>query len=380
MRDGDRSVPSPGWRRSSSLYPALPIPSRYHFSLATPNDDPALRALLRRVEMLGSLRLSYEREPSYFGADPPLGETVQTLVAREHPGGPAIATASRATRTVFIAGEPTRIGYLSGLRVHPEHRGRALLGNGWSALRELHRADPVPWYIVSVTKENERARRLLSLGRGDAPTLVPLADVVTVALVVHRWAGGGRFSSGVLASEARRSRDGRGPWDGAEIQPRDLFPTAPLDLPGRTTDLVVSSDRQRAAAGVIWDPSSVRQTVVRGYDGTLARWRPAVNLALRGVGAQPLPEIGQPLQSVFLARPEAADARAHRALLATALGAARRAGKAFVLVGYDAADPYLRLAQRRLHVPYRSTLFAAHWPDGAPPRLRRPLHAEIATF
>ena len=71
-----------------------------HFDLATPEDDGALRALLRRLPMPGAVRLTYEREPSYVAADAALGEHVQTLVAREHPDGPPVAFASRSTRTV----------------------------------------------------------------------------------------------------------------------------------------------------------------------------------------------------------------------------------------------------------------------------------------
>ena len=332
----------------------------YSFDLATPDDDAALRALLREIALPGAVRLSAEHEPGTFAADAASGETVQTLVARPHPGGPAVALASRTVRTVLVGGEPTRVGYLGGLRVHPAHRGRALVARGWSALRELHRADPVPFYTLAVTAENGRAQRLLTLGRGDAPTVRPLADLVTAALVVHRFSWGAPAAPEAVPPNA---------------EPRDLFPAAPHTFPGLSVSLAVPGAR-----GVLWDPRAVRRTVVRGYSGALGRARPLANVALRALGAPPLPAPGEALRSAFLARPEAESGPAYDALLGAALAEARRQRLAFVLVGHDAADPYLRLARRRLHVPYRSTLFAAHWPDGAPPRLRRPLHAEIATY
>lgn len=343
-----------------------------HFSLATPDDDPVLRSLLRVLPMPGAVRLTYEREPSFFAADPALGEHVQTLVARERDGGPPVAVVSRATRTVFLDGRPERVGYLSGLRVHPDHQGQAIVGRGWTALRKLHEADPVPFYLLSVTAENDRTARLLTLRRGDAPAFMALADLVTLALLTHR---------------RHRTRNATDPAAAAALRQRlgptcDLFPAAPLALPslGPDDEIVVRRSGQPVGALALWDASSVRQSVVRGYGGRLGWLRPLLNGVARLTGARPLPPVGAPLRSAFAVRPTAHDAAAFDVLLDAALAAARRRDLAFLLVGFDARDPYLARARRRLHVPYHSRLYAAHWSDGAPPRLHAPLHAEIATY
>ena len=319
--------------------------------------------------MPGAVTVTYEREPCFFGLDAVLGERAQTLVARPEAGGPPVALASRATRTVLLDGEPTCVGYLSGLRVRPDRRGRSLVGRGWTALRALHEADPVPFSLLAVTAENERARRLLALGRGDAPALTPLAEVVTLALVVHRR------HRPVAPASAGRLEALR-----AALGPRhDLFPAAPLALPGLEAHDHVAVD---GAALSLWDPGAVRQTVVRGYAGALRWSRPVLNAALRAAGAAPLPAVGERLRSAFVvgAVAVAEGARALDRAVEGALGLARARGLAFVVVGLDARHPALALLRRRPHVAYRSTLFAAVWPGGHLPPFRPPIHAEIATY
>ena len=351
--------------------PAGRAPS-YRMDRATPADDAALRALLRQIPVPGAVVSTSEREPSFFAADAVLGEDVVTLVARERPGGPPVGFGSRAVRTVWLGGRPVRTAYLSGLRVAPGHRGRALLGRGWTALRALHDADPVALSLLSVTAENRRAARLLALGRGDAARLAPVADVVTLALVVHR---GHRPPPAAPPGAADAFRQSLGPT-------RDLFPAGPLRLPGLSPadDVVVTRDGEPVAALALWDAGAVRQSVVRSYGGALGRLRPVVNAAARLAGAAPLPDVGEPVRSAVAVRPVSRDARALDALLAAALGRARQRGRAFVLVGLDARDPALALARRRPHVAYRSTLYAACWPGEAAPAVRRPVHPEIATF
>ncbi len=335
--------------------------------LASPADDPALRALLREVPVPGAVRLSYEREPWFFDADAALGDRVVTLAGRLAPGAEPVAVVSRASRVVFVGGEPTRVGYVGGLRARPDRPVRTLVGQGWTQLRALHDADPVALTTLAVTAENDRIRRLLSLARGDAPALTPVADVVTLAFFVHRRH---RPPAPTPAGVADAVRQSLGPR-------RDLFPADPLALPGLspTDDIAVDG-----AALSLWDASSVRQSVVRGYQGALGRLRPLVNGALRVLGAAPLPDTGEPLRAAFAVRPVWRDPQALDALVGAALGTARARGLAFVLLGLDARDPALPLLRRRLHVAYRSTLVAARWPGDDPPALSSPIHVQIASY
>jgi len=61
---------------------AVPSPAgEVTFSLATRDDDAAIRALLANNPMPGRIRVRYEREPDYFAGCATMGET-QVVVAR----------------------------------------------------------------------------------------------------------------------------------------------------------------------------------------------------------------------------------------------------------------------------------------------------------
>ena len=343
----------------------------HHLDLATAADDDALRALVGAVVAPGAVSLSQRREPSFFAADAALGERVETLVARERPGGAPVAVVQRSVREVFVGGRPVRAAMLSGLRSLAGHGGAGMMARGWAAVRALEAAHPADVTLVSVTAENERTRRLLSVARGAAPRLEALADLVTLALVVRRPRR--RLRLRVEADEARADafRDAWAPR-------RDLSPVR-LFLPGPIQALVSVRDECDVGAVRVWDPAGVRQHVVERYGAGLRRARPLLNAAARLAGIRPLPAPGEVLRVAFAAGLVAPDTEALDALLDAALTHAHRLGAGFLLVGLDRADPLLVHARRRLHLPYTSTLFSVRWTDDPIP-VSRPVCAEVATY
>jgi len=109
--------------------------SAVRIETARPEDDPALRALLR-VPVPGRVALGFEREPAYFAADAILGERCETFVARD--GGSVVGLVSAAIRRVHAQGDVMECGYLSQLRVARSHEGRGLVARGLRA--EIGRA------------------------------------------------------------------------------------------------------------------------------------------------------------------------------------------------------------------------------------------------
>src|ERR1039457_413279 len=74
------------------------MPSRYLIESARPDDDEALRALLRSAFMNGPMQLSLQREPDFFlGAG--IGNLATTVtLARDTLTGAVVSTAGRAIR------------------------------------------------------------------------------------------------------------------------------------------------------------------------------------------------------------------------------------------------------------------------------------------
>jgi hypothetical protein len=82
--------------------------------LATSEDDAQLRRLLRENAISGSISVTLEREPSFFGAAAVEGREHQTVVALEQDR--IVAAGSISARHRFINGQPMRVGYLGALR------------------------------------------------------------------------------------------------------------------------------------------------------------------------------------------------------------------------------------------------------------------------
>jgi hypothetical protein len=340
------------------------------FDLAVEADDAAIRRLLRENPVPGAVTVSYEREPSYFLGCSTMGHTCQVLVARH--AGEIVGLACRATRPLFVNGEPEEVGYLGQLRVDRRFRGRWLLSRGFELLRGLHADGRVAGYVITVTEENREALGVLvGRPRRNFPAFREVGRLCTLAIVVRRRRldpqGGLPFDEPADASEVAE-------FLGQHGRAKQFFPVyAARDFGGARArgfsagDFVVVR-RGGAIAGVLglWDQSAYKQTVVRGYGGLLGRARPLYNLYAGLRGRQPLPPPGGRIRSVYASFVcvRGDDPDVFRVLLRCAhdLAAARR--YAYLVVGLAGRDPLLAVAREFPHIPYRSRLYTASWDDG----------------
>src|SRR5262245_13557784 len=97
---------------------------RFQFELAGPDEDEHLRRLFQAVAMPGSVSLRFGREPSFFGALAVEGNFHQVIVCRDTHSGLPVGVAVRSIRDRYVNGRVMPIGYLSSLRILPEHRSR----------------------------------------------------------------------------------------------------------------------------------------------------------------------------------------------------------------------------------------------------------------
>jgi hypothetical protein len=359
------------------------------FSVAQREDDADIRRLLRENPLGGWVRLSLEREPNAFAADFGLSRSHGFIVARERETNEAIGICERSVRDAFIDGEVRRLPYLGALRVAPSYRHRIrVLRDGFAAVRALlEQPNDLPFALTSITADNAAARRLLCANLPGLPSYRPFRQLSTFAL---------------------RPR--------AKAMPHGIEPATPADLPAIAVLLqrcyrkfqlapvwtTVELERLMAAGGLriedflivrrgpgvsacltVWDQSSVKQTVVRGYAPWLGRLRPLVNLAAPCLASPRLPPRGSALRQVYLSHVavEDNDATAFRALLQAGLTVARWRGFEVALIGLATNHSFAAVARGRRAVEYRSLLHLVHWPDGAAaaealaPRLT---HVEIA--
>jgi hypothetical protein len=351
---------------------------RFTFSLASREDDVAIRRLLRGNAFGESISLSLEREPDAFAAATIDGDIHQTLVARDRASGEIVAVAARSVRDVFLNGAPARVGYLGQLRIDRGcHNFRGLLDEGFAFCRTLHHAGDARLYLTSIVAENNVARRLLVKRRfTTAPRFVEADRLVTLAIPVCRpstlveipgvriYRGSRVFIDEIVACLQRNLR---------RYQFAPCWTADDLLSPDRTRGLALEDflvaihDSGVAGCLALWDQRAFKQVVVRGYGPSLARWRPLVNLAARWTGAPQLPHAGRTLQFAYLSHAAVDEDRPDvlTALIAAACRHAHEAGLDYVLTAFAVRNPLCEaVASRFRHREFASVLYVAYWSDG----------------
>jgi len=351
--------------------------SRYVIGLATAEDDADLRRLLRETPMPGKIEVSLEREPEFFAAARHEGGRHDTVAIRDRLTGRLAAMGSRSVHELFIDGQPQRVGYLSQLRISPEHRrpGRQLLRLGFDLLHQTHAEGEASFDITTIVAGNEAARRILEAGLPGLPRYQRLEELVTFLLPVRRRVLAGRRRIHVAT--------------GSALSLPAIFEC--LERFGRrhqfawhwTTTNTLSPERFYVALGgnhiagclALWDQRTFKQVVIRGYNRTLTWCRPVLNLC----GAC-LPPVGEPLAQAHLSHVAVDDDNPHvlAALLAAVMEDARRARLDYVTIGFAARHPLSEVVRRCYRCrEYVSILYAVHW-DKPPALDCRIPHPEVA--
>jgi len=148
--------------------------------------------------------------------------------------------------------------------------------------------------------------------------------------------------------------------------------------------VLLEGNRIIGCAGV-WDQSSFKQTVVRGYSTGLRLLQPVLNLLGPPFGAKRLPEIGEELSAATLCAlaVENDDPEAFDGLLQAALAHAAVLNRDYLLAGFAVDDPLLAAARRRRHIRYTSTLYAFGFDEDPIPDVvgsDRPAYVEIGAL
>lgn len=391
QRRGDTA---PGPEGSRPLDGARPRDGRaWRCELAGPEDDPALRRLLREAPLGGSIRLSFPREPSYFAAARLGGERSATIVVR-HPGTDEIlAMGSRSVQEVWFDGRPALLGYLGQLRAAPGHRlRRRALVEGYGLARRLRAEDELPFDLSAIVADNTPARRLLERGLPGLPVYTPIAGLVTlvlpagagrlsrsVARLGSGWPGRGRRTAARLARTVARPDpeeiaavaaylEGRS--RGHRLAPRwDVGRLCELrdGRLGRWHPLVAREGGAVVGCAAIWDQRALRQCVVSGYAGRLRRLRPWLNAALKAAGRPTLPPPGTALRMAYLSHLAADDEEVAVRLVESACRRAVDLGLDYLSVAFPASHPWLAALRRRFGGrPYTSVLYLVHDRDFNP--------------
>lgn len=351
--------------------------SGVRFDLAAPSDDAGLRALLRAMPMGGSIRVTFEREPSYFSAAKVQGD-VQVPVARDA-AGRVLGMGLRAFSPGWRGGSEAEVGYLGDLRLNPAHRGGTLLARGYRFLRELHGDRRTAVYATMLVADNDVALSTIAAGRAGLPVYRDLGRYLSPSIVLGAKTAAPRLpgvrverGSAARLPDIVRALNGFG-------QQREFAPrhTAEDFLPGgrwlglRPEDFYVAL-RGGDVVGTLarWDQSSFRQTRVHGYAPAVEAGRrlarPFARLPLppRLSLAGRLPVPGALVSHLYAAFPSAESPAVLRLLIDSLRADAAGGPHLYAVLGLSERDPLAPALSGVPQVAFAGRLFAVHYSDG----------------
>lgn len=352
--------------------------SSLHFELAGAGDDADLRRLLRENPIPGSISLSFEREPNYFSASAIEGAFHQTIIAREADTNRVIAFGNRSVRRLYVNGQAKDVGYMSQLRVDPSYsKGLYLargLAGGFKKFHELHRDRRAPYYLMSVIEENHPARRLLTSNLAEYPHVKEYTRLFTYAVYPLRSKRLIPLPRGLVLRRGARdmlpaivdclNRNGARKqfalcWDEDTLR-------SPLASGLAVEGFFLALDGSRVVGCLaLWNQRSFKQTVVRGYSGALARFRPWVNL-ISPLGLFPyLPEVGTPLKQSHACLPaiDEDDPLVFAALLRALYNEAVERNDHYFTIGLAEPHPFHEAVKTYRPLTYASRIYLAGWDD-----------------
>jgi hypothetical protein len=348
---------------------------RLRVSLAGPEDDEALRTLSAGSPMPGRIRVCYARDPSFFGALPVHGFESQVVIGTAQRDGRVVGMGIRSLKRAFVNGEPTVIGYLSGLRLEAGYRDARAFSRGFRLFEELHGDERAQLYITTILQSNEAASRLLTSGRLGLPAYRDHGRYCCAALSAkpgaRSTARGGAAGVRIRFATAADLSSILGFWE--RVGPsRQFFPRydegdlargtgSLLGLP--VTEVALALDGGRiVGTAAAWDQSGFRQSVVASYSGSLRLARPLYNLWAAAAGHPRLPRPGRPLRHRVLSlvaveddTPGILDA------LIDHLQARRLERGGFLVAGMHERDPLLPAVAGRAAIRYDARLYVVHW-------------------
>lgn len=287
------------------------VPATVTPRLATPADNAACLDLFSAVPMQGTLVLSTQRSPDFFGLYAMQRAQPFTYVA-DAEGGGLVGMCTALVRDGWLDGQPARVGYLGDLRLRFD-RARVFPRFFGDLFEKLCADSGCSAYVTSILSSNRAALNALTRRREKRPNQpwyqkLHGFDAVQVQLAWKRTpsASDVKVRSATPSDlprlvealdAAHRSRPFGYRYDEGELQHRLAhWPGFSLD------ETLVAEDARGTLLGVttLWDPTPVKRYRVHAYRGSMAWVKRGFNLAASVARWPRLPEPGEEFRYAYL--------------------------------------------------------------------------------
>lgn len=342
----------------------------HFFETAAPEDGLELLDILEEEAFSGRISLLYTRRPNAYTSFLREGEEVEIMLIREEGNRLVSAFGVSSINTLFLNGEPRRVGYLHSLRVRRRYQRRLWLQKGYAYMLREREKRKIALFFTTILEENETARRLLEKRR----RTMPIYELWDRYLGFALKTGGSSLTTprrGVYRFRQVNQGDLRAlvAFLNREGRRKQLFPVVrDLDFSNSTGSapslddfyLLVDNEDQIIAAGALWDQRSFKQHLVAGYRGTFRLLYP-LSFLFPVFGYPRLPRIGTTLNyatlSFWAVRDD--DPLLFRQFLSGIRRAARRYD--FLFLGMSEREHLIDVVQRVPHISYGSRLYIVYY-------------------
>ncbi|QQE11343.1 hypothetical protein JD969_17880 [Planctomycetota bacterium] len=277
---------------------------RYICDFASPSDEPEL-CKLACIPMQGKLPMSLFMHPSRQDGLAVQGDRLSTAVVRNANTNEIVCMGVRTVRKLWINGDISRVGYLSGLRVKPGIRlTRRVLSEFYTRINLQQRVDEVSFDLTSIMADNHRAKRLLLRNVAGMPTYHKIGEMVTCTLPICRTK---RFPHGVVRLDVRWLEQVVGLLQkvGAMYQMRPFVNEAILASSTLSRNLCLNNfvgleiKGKLVACAALWDQRAYKQAVITQLPRNFQRWQSYINWGCQCIGRTPIPQSEQHIQMVY---------------------------------------------------------------------------------
>lgn len=335
--------------------------------LAKKEDDKRIIEILRNNPIEGKISLSYCREPSYFKSLVVEGKEHQTIVGEIN--NKIIGFGTKSIRTVFINGKPKDIGYLNGLRLEKEFRGKGLLKNGYLYFKELHKKEnKVKLYYSTIIEDNWLAKKILESKKDYLPTYKNIGkiNVYAVRLLekkdidsnVKIIKGNDQIISKIF--DFINSEGSKKQFFPYYENINDLYNVKPEDF------YVAFKDKEIVGVVLKWNQSDIKQTIVTGYNGLTNITKEIYNLNAKRKNYPLLPSIGKPFNHFYLSliTIKEDNINVFKQLLNKVYNDNVHTDFSYFIFGLSDKDKLTEALLEYKYVLYPSSLYCVYWEDG----------------
>ncbi len=332
--------------------------------------DEQCRLILREGSMGKNIRLSFQREPSFFPAEKIANTWSQLVVLQDDENEKVLGFGVRSGRPYWLNGEATELGYISQLRLVPEFRNGLYLAKGYKKFKELHEQDgKVPFYITTVLSDNKTAREALESKRVGLPSYLPLDEQSSYFFFAQK----AHHESDEVTHQAEIAKvltTYNEEVCSASLATRyDENTISWMSLVDHEAVTVQTSNSM--ASAVLVDFSNVKQVVIDGYSIPYTIITKLARATAPFLGIRPPPKVGSHLKSLYLIAISISGDREQgfQALLRHARDRAFQMNCHGVVCGLSSFSSFNEHARRKCISNTKSILYAVAWDESVIPKI-----------